>query len=64
MTHHKIIIDSVNNTINHCLSDEIINERKKYWAIPYNIINNVNKYSWLNRYRKLVGSASDGCILK
>lgn len=60
----KIIIDSVNNTINHCLSDEIINERKKYWAIPYNIINNVNKYSWLNRYRKLVGSASDGCILK
>jgi dihydroxy-acid dehydratase len=36
----KIIIDSVNNTINHCLSDEIINERKKYCIFEKQIAKN------------------------
>ena len=59
----KIIIDSINNTINHNLSDAIINERKRYWYLPTNVVNNVEKYSWLARYRKLVHSATDGCIV-
>jgi dihydroxy-acid dehydratase len=58
-----IMIDSVNKQINHFIPDNIWNDRKKKWKIPQSVIDNVDKYSWLAKYRKMVGSASDGCIL-
>ena len=58
-----ISIDSRTNQINHHISDIEIKERYKKWVIPNNIINNIEPYSWLSKYRKLVGSAADGCIL-
>jgi dihydroxy-acid dehydratase len=59
----KITIDTIKNEINHNIPNDIINERRQRWKIPSNIINNVDKYSYLSRYRKLVNSATDGCVL-
>jgi dihydroxy-acid dehydratase len=58
-----IIIDTIKNEINHNVSDETIKERRNKWKIPQHIQNNVDKHSYLAKYRKLVNSASDGCIL-
>jgi dihydroxy-acid dehydratase len=59
-----ITIDSTTNQINHHLSDEIIKERYEKWVLPKNIIDNVEPHSWLAKYRKLVGSSTDGlCII-
>lgn len=58
-----ISINAETNQINHHLSQDIINERYKKWVVPDYIINNVEQYSWLAKYRKLVGDASDGCVL-
>jgi dihydroxy-acid dehydratase len=58
-----ITIDSTNNQINHSVPEDIWNKRKNNWKLPDDVKNNVDKHSWLNSYRKLVGSASDGCVL-
>jgi dihydroxy-acid dehydratase len=58
-----ITIDSTTNQINHHLTDEMIKERYKKWKVPKNIIDNVEPHSWLSKYRKLVGSSTDGCVL-
>ena len=59
----EIMVDSVNKQINHFVPNDIWNERKKKWKVPQHVIDNVDKYSWLAKYRKLVHSASDGCVL-
>jgi len=60
----NIIIDAVKNEINHNVSNKIMNERRNNWSIPNSVVNNIDKFSCLSRYRKVVGSATDGCILK
>ncbi|MDQ0214725.1 dihydroxy-acid dehydratase [Oikeobacillus pervagus] len=55
-----ISIDLVNRTINHLISDEELQERKKNWIQPEPKI----KKGYLARYSKLVTSASTGGIMK
>jgi dihydroxy-acid dehydratase len=58
-----ISINAETNEINHFVSDVEMKERRAKWVLPKNVINNVDSHSWLEKYRKLVGSASDGCVL-
>ena len=58
-----ITINSITNQINHNLSDKVMKERYNKWSIPKNIIQNVEPHTWLAKYRKLVGSSADGCVL-
>ena len=58
-----ISISAETNEINHFVSDVEMKERRTKWVLPKNVINKVEPYSWLEKYRKLVGSASDGCVL-
>jgi len=59
-----ITIDSITNKINHNIPDSIMIKRHNKWTIPNEILNNVKPYTWLSKYRKLVGSPFDGCVLK
>ena len=59
----EITICADTKTINLKVSEEILLERKKKWNIPDNVINNVNKHSYLSKYRQLVKPSYDGCIL-
>lgn len=58
-----ITIDSRTNQINHHLTEEELKKRYTKWRIPKKIMNNVEPHSWLAKYRKLVGSSADGCVL-
>ncbi|MDD2523535.1 MAG: dihydroxy-acid dehydratase [Endomicrobiia bacterium] len=55
-----IDIDIINRTINVKLSDEEIKNRFKSWKKPEPKI----KKGWLNRYSRMVTSASTGAVLK
>lgn len=54
----KISIDAENNILQAHLADEQIAERKKTWKLP---ISPLGKGA-LVKYRKLVSSASEGCV--
>ncbi|GAL84585.1 dihydroxy-acid dehydratase [Sporocytophaga myxococcoides] len=54
----KIIIDSVNNTIDVLVSDEELQKRKSAWVKP---AYKANK-GLLYKYLKTVSSASEGCV--
>jgi dihydroxy-acid dehydratase len=53
-------IDIINRSINVELSDEEIKNRFKTWKKPEPKI----KKGWLNRYSRMVTSASTGAVLK
>jgi dihydroxy-acid dehydratase len=54
----KIIIDSVNNTIDVLVSDEELEKRKNAWVKPaYKVSKGL-----LYKYLKTVSSASEGCV--
>jgi len=60
----RITIDTIRNEINHNINEDELNKRRREWKIPDKVLSNCNRFSYLSRYRKLVGSATDGCVLK
>jgi len=60
----KIIVDAKKNTIDLIVDSSVLFQRKMNWVLPEHIKNNVEKYGFLSKYRKLVQSASDGCVLE
>ena len=61
-TDDEIIIDAVQNIITLNVSEKVLSERRKLWSVPNSVINRVDNLGYLNKFRKLVSNASEGCV--
>lgn len=57
-----IEICAKNNKINLLVDEKELENRKQEWKIPSEIINNIPRTSYLNKFRLLVKQTDDGCI--